>query len=111
MDATNPRARQPRPDPEWINLPHGGNHAGFYVERLIDELRQRPRGEMLVGALSRSLSSVSQDSLDYFLRTRYAKQPDTKQAVREVLRDLVATGKIEHVERQRGIPAGFIRLI
>lgn len=111
MDAIKPPPREPLPDSEWINLPFGGSHAGFYVGRLIDELQQRPGREMLVGAVSASLDRVDSESLDYFLRTRYAKRPDTKQAVREVLRELVATGKIEHIEKQPGIPAGFIRMI
>ncbi|QXI24679.1 type II toxin-antitoxin system HicB family antitoxin [Pseudomonas iranensis] len=110
LDALNASIRVSPADPEWINLPYGGGQAGFYVGRLIDELQQRPRGEMLVGAVAGVLGTVNPDSLDYFLRTRYAKRPDTMQAVREVIDDLVATGKIEHIPKQSGVPAGLIRL-
>lgn len=110
LDALNSPVRVTPADPDWINLPHGGGPAGFYVGRLVDELKQRPDNQMIVGATKDSLPEVKADSLDYFLRTRYAKNPDTMQAVREVLEDLVATGRIEHIEKQPGVKAGFIRL-
>lgn len=110
LDALNSPVRVAPADPEWINLPYGGGQAGFYAGRLIDELQQRPDRKMLVGAVAGVLSQVKEESLDHFLRTRYAKNPDTMQAVREVIDDLVATGKIEHVQKQQGISAGFIRL-
>ncbi len=111
LDALNSPVRVAPADPEWINLPYGGGQAGFYAGRLIDELQQRPDRKMLVGAVTGGLSQVKKESLDHFLRTRYAKNPDTMQAVREVIDDLVATGKIEHVQKQPGVAAGFIRLI
>lgn len=110
LDALNSPVRVAPADPEWINLPYGGGQAGFYAGRLIDELQQRPDRKMLVGAVTGGLSQVKEESLDHFLRTRYAKNPDTMQAVREVIDDLVATGKIEHVQKQPGVAAGFIRL-
>lgn len=110
LDVLNSPVRVSPADPDWINLPHGGGPAGFYVGRLVDELQQRPENKMIVGATKEALSEVKSDSLDYFLRTRYAKNPDTMQAVREVIGDLVATGKIEHVQKQQGVSAGFIRL-
>jgi len=111
LNALNSPVRVAPTDPEWINLPYGGGQAGFYAGRLIDELLQRPDRKMLVGAVAGVLSQVKEGSLDHFLRTRYAKNPDTMQAVREVTDDLVATGKIEHVQKQQGVSAGFIRLI
>lgn len=111
LDALNSPVRVAPADPEWINLPYGGGQAGFYAGRLIDELQQRPDRKMLVGAVTGGLSQVKEESLDHFLRTRYAKNPDTMQAVREVIDDLVATGKIEHVQKQPGVAAGYIRLI
>lgn len=110
LDALNSPVCVAPADPEWINLPYGGSHAGFYVGRLVNELERRPDGKMLVGAVAGALDQVRDESLDYFLRTRYAKKPDTMQAVREVLDALVATGKIEHIPKQPGIPAGLIRL-
>jgi len=110
LDALNSPVRVAPADPEWINLPYGGSQAGFYAGRLIDELLQRPEQQMLVGAVAGVLGQVREGSLDHFLRTRYARNPDTMQAVREVVDDLVATGKIEHVQKQQGVSAGFIRL-
>ncbi|WP_411382828.1 type II toxin-antitoxin system HicB family antitoxin [Pseudomonas sp. L7] len=97
-------------DPEWITLPHGGGQAGFYVGRLLDELKARQNMEMVVGAVTENLDQVKPESLDYFLRTRYAKNPNIMQAVRGVIQALVDTGTIEHIPRQAGVPAGFIRL-
>jgi predicted RNase H-like HicB family nuclease len=109
LEALSTPVRVSPADPDWINLPYGGSQAGFYVDRLLDVLEQRPDRQMLVGAVAGSLDKVKPDSLDYLLRTRYAKTPDTMQAVREVLEDLVATGKVEHITRQPGVPAGVIR--
>lgn len=111
LDALNSPVRVSPKDPDWINLPHGGGPAGFYVGRLVEELEKRPDNKMVVGATKSALTEVKSDSLDYFLRIRYAKNPNTMQAVREVLDDLVATGRIEHVEQQPGVKAGFIRLV
>lgn len=110
LKALNTAVRVAPADPDWINLPYGGGQAGFYASRLFDELKRRPDQKMPVGAVAAVLGQVKEDSLDYFLRTRYAKNPDTMQAVREVVEDLVATGKIEHVQKQPGVSAGFIRL-
>jgi antitoxin HicB len=79
-------------DPGWIDLPHGGAPAGFYAKRLADVFRDRGETEMVIGAIQQGLAEVKPYSLDYLLRTRYAKNPDTKQAVKAVIDALVESG-------------------
>lgn len=79
-------------NPNWIDLPHGGSEAGFYAARLVDELKSRGQKEMVIGAVQLGVNEVKPYSLDYWLRTRYARNPDTKQAVAAVVDSLVETG-------------------
>lgn len=79
----------------WIRLPHGGNEAGFYAQRVADVVAAMPGREIVIGAIQKGLIDVKEHSLDYLLRTRYAKNPDTKQAVRSVIDSMVATGLFE----------------
>jgi len=97
----------------WIELPYGGGpEAGFYAERLVDVFIERNIIEMFTGANAGSLDKVKTESLDYLLRTRYAKRPDTMQAVNEVFKQLVATGLFEHIAKgEQGKKAGVIRLV
>lgn len=93
LDALNSPVRVAPADPEWINLPYGGGQAGFYVSRLVDAYREASVSEMPIGKTRTGLAGVKTYSLDYILRSRYAKQPDTRQAVDSVLDDLEATGR------------------
>lgn len=86
------RAIDPR---AWIRLPHGGNEAGFYAQRVADAVAAMPGREIVIGATKSALAKVKPHSLDYLLRTRYAKIPDTMQAVRQVIDSMVATGLFE----------------
>lgn len=97
----------------WVELPYGGGpEAGFYAERLVDVFKERNIVEMPTGANTGSLDKVKTESLDYLLRTRYAKRPDTMQAVKDVFQQLVATGLFEHVAKgEQGKTAGVIRLV
>ncbi len=79
----------------WIRLPHGGNEAGFYAQRVADAVAEMPGREIVIGAINKGLADVKSHSLDYLLRTRYAKIPDTKQAVQSVIDCMVATGLFE----------------
>lgn len=92
LEALNSGVRVTPTDPQWINLPHGGGQAGFYVARLVDAFRDAGVTEMPIGKSRSGVTGVKTYSLDYILRTRYAKQPDTRQAVDTVLEDLEATG-------------------
>lgn len=81
----------------WIVLPYGGPEAGFYAERLVDTFKELKVTEMVIGAVAGPLSQIKTDSLDYLLRTRYAKSTSTMQAVTEVVDALVATGMFVRV--------------
>lgn len=111
LTALNAEIRVAPHDRNWIVLPYGGAQAGFYVGRLVDEFRLRGITEMETGATNENLSKVKPDSLDYLLRTRYARNPNTKQAVREVYAQLEDTGHFEYLPREAGVrQAGVIRL-
>lgn len=92
MEALNTEARVTLADPQWINLPHGGSQAGFYAGRLVDAFNQEGVREKVIGGIHKGLVEVKPHSLDYLIRTRYAKTPDTKQVVAAVIDDLVSTG-------------------
>lgn len=81
----------------WIALPYGGPEAGFYAERLADALKERGAQEIVIGAVAAPIDKIKPDSLDYLLRTRYAKSTSTMQAVTEVIDALVATNLFERV--------------
>ena len=110
LEALNTAVRVSPLDDEWIDLPHGGGQAGFYIGRLVDELLTRPDQQMPIGATKSNLDQVKPGSLDYFLRSRYAKNPNTMQAVQSVIEAIVDTGKFEHLPRAPGQPAGVLRL-
>lgn len=80
------------PSNGWIHLPHGGG-GGFFVQRLKDAFCEKGVTQMPIGAVQEGLSKVKPYSLDYLLRTRYAKKADTKQAVRELIDQLEQTGE------------------
>jgi predicted RNase H-like HicB family nuclease len=110
LDALNTSVRVTPSDVEWIDLPHGGGQAGFYVGRLVDELRMRPNQEIPIGATKSNLDQVKPESLDFFLRSRYAKNPNTMQAVQSVIQAIVDTGKVDYLPRAPGQQAGLLRL-
>lgn len=75
-------------DRQWISLAQGG----FFAQRLVDAYVAAGVTEMPIGKTREGLASVKTYSLDYILRTRYARQPDTMQAVDTVLESLESTG-------------------
>lgn len=111
LAALNTAIRVSPPDRNWIDLPYGGAQAGFYVGRLADAFRERGVEEMPVGATKNNLDQVKPESVEYLLRTRYARNPNTMQAVQEVIESLVATDLFEHLPREAGVrPAAVLRL-
>lgn len=82
----------------WIALPYGGPEAGFYAERLVDALKERGTTEIVIGAVAAPIDKIKPDSLDYLLRTRYAKSTSTMQAVTGVIDALVETKLFERVD-------------
>ena len=77
----------------WISLPHGGPGARFDVVDLHDYMAKRGIDYIVQGHCKCTLADHSKpNSLDYWLRERYAKYPDTMQAISSVIDDLVGTG-------------------
>ncbi|WP_256579579.1 MULTISPECIES: type II toxin-antitoxin system HicB family antitoxin [unclassified Pseudomonas] len=85
-------------EPGWISLPYGGAQAGLYIERLVDAFQEAGVTEMPVGKTREGLAKVKRYALDFILRTRYARQPNTMQAVDAVLDQIVATGRFRRSE-------------
>jgi hypothetical protein len=82
----------------FIRLPYGGPGAGFPVSELVSHIRSTGRDYIIQGQQNCTLKKhTKRNSLDVWLRTRYARSADTKQAVNEVARALVATGFFEVV--------------
>jgi len=85
----------------WIRLPHGGRDAGFPLADLVAHIKASGRDYIIEGAQQVSLADHTKPhSLDYWLRTHATKRSDTKQMVRQVAHDLVATGLFREVRRR-----------
>ncbi|WP_262373112.1 type II toxin-antitoxin system HicB family antitoxin [Pseudomonas prosekii] len=80
-------------EPGWIDLPYGGALGGFYIDRLEDAYLEAGVTEMPIGKTREGVDKVKRYSLDYILRTRYARQPNTMQAVDAVLDQIVESGR------------------
>jgi hypothetical protein len=79
---------------QLIRKPTGGSGAQFNEQELVGHLKAHFRDYIIQGQQNCSLlKHTKPNSLDYWLRTNFAKEPDTKQAVNEVIDQLVATGK------------------
>jgi hypothetical protein len=85
-----------------IRLPHAGKNVQFDEQDLISYIRKSGRDYIIQGQQKCSLSEHTKpSSLDHWLRLNYATNPDTKQAVNEVIEHLVATGLFEAVDGLR----------
>lgn len=91
-------SRSPR-DSGWdcpIGLPFGGAGATFDVSTLIQHLRESGRPYIIQGQTQCIFSEHPKPrSLDFWLRRKFAKNRDTKQAVNGVIGQLVSTGLFE----------------
>lgn len=77
-----------------ITLPYGNNT--FDSSDLLNHIRQSGRNYIIQGQQACTLARHTKPhSLDYWLRSNYAQYPDIKQAVNEVIEQLVATGDFE----------------
>lgn len=80
----------------FIKLPYGGPGAGFLVSELVSHIRSTGRDYIIQAQQNCTLENHTKPhSLDVWLRTRYARYKDRKQAVNEVVAALVATGFFE----------------
>ena len=76
-----------------IRLPYGGQNAQFNEQDLISHIVNTGRDYIIQGQQQCSLvKHTKPNSLDYWLRVNYSNNPDTKQAVNEVIEQLVGTG-------------------
>ena len=82
----------------FIKLPYGGAGAGFRVSELVSYVRSTGRDYIIQAQQNATLAKHTKPhSLDVWLRTQHASNPDTKQAVNQVVDALVATGRFEVV--------------
>ena len=85
-----------------IRLPFGGQNAQFDEQDLIAYIVNSGRDYIIQGQQNCSLANQTKPkSLDYWLRVNYATNADTKQAVNEVVEQLVATGLFEEKDNLR----------
>ena len=88
----------------WVRLPHGGKDAGFDAQDLVAHVVSSGRDYIIQGQSNCSLAEHRKpSSLDVWLRQGYTGRKDTKQAVNDVVDDLVATGLFE-IERDLRCP-------
>lgn len=84
-----------------IHLPHGGKDASFDHEDLVRHLSETGRAHIMQGDRNCLLRDHPKPaSLDYWLRTRYTRYKDTKQATNDVSDALVATGRFVKTRRR-----------
>lgn len=77
-----------------INLPYGNNN--FDSDELKEFIRGTGREYIIQGQTNCIRNAhLKPSSLDCWLRDNYAENPDTKQAVNEVIQDLIHTGQFE----------------
>jgi len=80
-----------------ISLPFGNNL--FNSDDLKEYIRETGRDYIIQGQVQcRRVIHPKPGSLDCWLRDNYAQNPDTKQAVNEVIRSLIDTGEFEEGE-------------
>ena len=83
----------------WISLPYGGPGTGFHVSALVQHVMSSGLAFIIQGqAQCRFSAHRKPRSLDFWLRGNFANSPDVKQAVNEVIRQLVSTGLFEEGE-------------
>ena len=98
-----------------IELPHGGPEGRLFVDDLIQHILESGRDYIIQGQTTCSLANHPKpNSLDAWLRRKCTARSDTKQAVNDVVDQLVQT-RIFKVERLRCPDSGSfckgIRLI
>jgi hypothetical protein len=83
-----------------IRLPYGGPLASFDEQELIDHIKSKFRNHIIQGQQQCGLQNHTKpNSLDYWLRVNHSKgRSDTKQAVNEIVEQLISTGKFAIAE-------------
>lgn len=77
----------------WIALPYGASGEGFGAEELVAHIARSGRDYIIIGGVNCVLEQHTKpNSLDVWLRQGHTARKGTRQSVKEVRRDLVATG-------------------
>ena len=80
----------------WINLPYGGPESGFDAQELVNQIVLSGRQYIIQGQTNCGLADhPKRHSLDVWLRKNWTSRRDTKQAVNDVVEQLVSTGLFE----------------
>lgn len=80
----------------FVELPYGGPGAGFCVNELIDHIRSTGRDCIIQGQQHcMRANHTKPQSLDVWLREGFTHHKDVAQAVNQVVKALVATGRFE----------------
>lgn len=105
MKKRRDKAAQPLPNPalansaeleKYVELRHGGPGARFQLRELIGYLERTGRDYIIIGEVDCVFADHPQpSSLDYWLRAHFARNKESKQATREVVAQLLATGLFE----------------
>ena len=86
----------------FIKLPYGGPGAGFRVSQLVSHVRSTGRDYIIQGGDNVTLAKHTKpNSLDVWLRTRFATNPDIRQTAKAVMNALEATGRFQVVRGLR----------
>jgi hypothetical protein len=76
-----------------IKLPYGGKDSSFLVNDLLSYMKSMNKDYIIQGGVNCYYEEHPKPhSLDYWLRSFYSRNKDTKQAVNSVIDDLISTG-------------------
>ena len=82
----------------FIKLPYGRPGDGFRVSQLVSHIRSTGRDYIIQGGQNATFAKHTKpNSLDWWLRTRFATNPDTRQTAKELMTALEATGRFQAV--------------
>jgi hypothetical protein len=82
-----------------IGLPYGEPQANFPISDLVDYLQTVNRNYIIIGSANCTFAEHTKfQSLDYWIRKNHTNRKDTRQAVKEVIKNLVASGRFEERE-------------
>ncbi|MBI3694486.1 MAG: hypothetical protein HY238_06565 [Acidobacteria bacterium] len=115
LDQPNTRGAQDSNRNTRIMLPYGGAKGHFEANELVRYLIESGRNYIIQGQVNCRLAAHPKPgSLDVWLRRNFADNPDTKQAVNQVVQQLVSTGLFEEGRflcPDSGQPCKGIRLV
>jgi len=85
-----------------IELPHGGPEERLFVDDLVQHIRESGRDYIIQGQTNCTLTNHPKpNSLDVWLRRKCTVRSDTKQAVNDVIDELIATQLFKVEKRLR----------